>query len=67
MSGAQPARGPAGGYRDPERGAVTAQDVGSSASWRITADDAFSRIAAAPLVPGNSLRLLKDAGENYPA
>lgn len=43
------------------------QGAGSSASWRITAADAFSRIVAAPLVPGNSVRLLKDAAENYPA
>jgi cardiolipin synthase len=43
------------------------QGAEASASWRITADDAFSRITAAPLVPGNSLRLLKDAAENYPA
>ena len=35
--------------------------------WRIWAEDAFSRIAAAPLIPGNSVRLLKDAAENYPA
>jgi len=34
---------------------------------RILADNAFSRAAGAPLVPGNSVRLLKDAGENYPA
>lgn len=40
---------------------------GTSASWRITVDDAFSRIVAAPLVPGNSVRLLRDAAENYPA
>jgi len=42
-------------------------DSGTSASWRITVDDAFSRIVAAPLVPGNSVRLLRDAAENYPA
>ena len=34
---------------------------------RVLADQAFSRAAGAPLVPGNSIRLLKDAGENYPA
>jgi cardiolipin synthase len=34
---------------------------------RILADQAFSRAAGAPLVPGNYVRLLKDAGENYPA
>ena len=34
---------------------------------RILAAQAFSRAAGAPLVHGNSIRLLKDAGENYPA
>jgi cardiolipin synthase len=34
---------------------------------RILADQAFSRIGGAPLVPGNRVRLLKDAAENYPA
>jgi cardiolipin synthase A/B len=36
-------------------------------SERVLADQAFSRAAGAPLVPGNKVRLLKDAGENYPA
>jgi cardiolipin synthase len=30
-------------------------------------DQAFTRAAGAPLVMGNGVRLLKDAGENYPA
>jgi cardiolipin synthase A/B len=30
-------------------------------------DQAFSRAAGALLIPGNSIRLLKDAAENYPA
>jgi cardiolipin synthase A/B len=34
---------------------------------RALADQAFSRAAGAPLIGGNSIRLLKDAGENYPA
>jgi cardiolipin synthase len=34
---------------------------------RLLADQAFSRAAGAPLIPGNSVRLLKDAAENYPA
>src|SRR5581483_10181787 len=34
---------------------------------RILADQAFARAAGAPLVPGNSVRLLRDARENYPA
>ena len=37
------------------------------ASARIVAAQAFSRAAGAPLVHGNSIRLLKDASENYPA
>ncbi|HXU19927.1 MAG TPA: phospholipase D-like domain-containing protein [Verrucomicrobiae bacterium] len=34
---------------------------------RIVADQAFSRAAGAPLIPGNRIRLLRDAAENYPA
>jgi cardiolipin synthase A/B len=34
---------------------------------RALADQAFSRAAGAPLVEGNSVRLLRDARENYPA
>jgi cardiolipin synthase A/B len=34
---------------------------------RLLAEQAFSRTAGAPLVSGNRIRLLKDAGENYPA
>jgi cardiolipin synthase len=34
---------------------------------RILADQALSRAAGAPLVPGNAVRLLRDAAENYPA
>lgn len=34
---------------------------------RILADQAFSRAAGAPLVPGNRVTLLRDARENYPA
>lgn len=30
-------------------------------------DRAFGRAAGAPLIPGNSVRLLRDAAENYPA
>ena len=36
-------------------------------SVRKLANQAFSRAAGAPLVGGNSVRLLKDAKENYPA
>ncbi|HYH44030.1 MAG TPA: phospholipase D-like domain-containing protein [Burkholderiales bacterium] len=34
---------------------------------RLLAEQAFSRAAGAPLVAGNSVRVLKDAGENFPA
>lgn len=34
---------------------------------RLLAEQAFSRAAGAPLINGNSLRLLRDAAENYPA
>ena len=33
---------------------------------RLLADQAFARTAGAPLVEGNSIRLLKDGRENYP-
>jgi len=36
-------------------------------SLRYLAEQAFSRAAGAPLIPGNSIRLLRDATENYPA
>lgn len=38
-----------------------------SQATRILAAQAFSRAAGAPLVHGNSIRLLRDASENYPA
>lgn len=34
---------------------------------RVIADQAFSRTAGAPLIEGNSVGLLKDARQNYPA
>jgi cardiolipin synthase len=40
---------------------------GATSPMRLLAEQMFSRVAGAPLVPGNRLRLLKDAGENYPA
>jgi len=42
-----------------------AREAGSP--LRLLADQAFSRAAGAPLVAGNRVRLLRDAGENYPA
>lgn len=38
-----------------------------SAAVREIAARAFSRAAGAPLVPGNAVRILRDAAENYPA
>lgn len=35
--------------------------------FRQLAEQAFARAAGAPLIPGNSVRILKDAKENYPA
>ena len=46
----------------PER---RASDVAVPA--RVLADQAFSRAAGAPLIEGNSIRLLRDGAENYPA
>jgi cardiolipin synthase A/B len=43
------------------------REFGMSLEVRALADQAFSRAAGAPLVEGNQIRLLKDAGENYPA
>jgi cardiolipin synthase len=36
-------------------------------SARVLADQTFARAAGAPLVPGNTVRILKNAEENYPA
>jgi cardiolipin synthase A/B len=47
------------------RSTVPAQ--GTVVPLRLLADQAFSRTAGAPLVPGNHIRLLRDAAENYPA
>ncbi len=42
-------------------------DFGVSRTLQLLAEQAFSRAAGAPLVGGNFVRLLCDAGENYPA
>jgi cardiolipin synthase len=42
-------------------------DVASRTAVRKLADQAFARAAGALLVGGNSIRLLRDARENYPA
>ena len=36
-------------------------------SARRLADQTFARAAGAPLIPGNTVRILRDAKENYPA
>jgi cardiolipin synthase len=41
--------------------------VSTISAMRLLADQTFSRVAGAPLIGGNNLRLLKDAAENYPA
>jgi len=42
-------------------------DAATASALRALAEQAFSRAAGAPSVPGNAVRLLCDAGENYPA
>ena len=39
----------------------------ASADLRQVAEQMFARAAGAPLVGGNAVRVLRDAGENYPA
>ncbi len=41
--------------------------IAVSFDLRALAEQAFSRAAGVPLVSGNAVRLLRDAGENYPA
>lgn len=43
------------------------QSSAATSPIHLVAAQAFSRAAGAPLVAGNSIRLLKDAEENYPA
>jgi cardiolipin synthase A/B len=42
-------------------------DRNALAPLQVLADQAFSRAAGAPLIPGNKIQLLKDAVANYPA
>ncbi|MFO0584741.1 MAG: phospholipase D-like domain-containing protein [Anaeromyxobacter sp.] len=51
----------------PAHGAVASIARAPGGSLRTLADQAFSRAAGAPLVGGNAVRLLRDAGENFPA
>jgi cardiolipin synthase len=46
---------------------TTLQKRAATTPLRILAEQAFSRAAGAPLVGGNSVRVLKDAEENFPA
>ena len=46
---------------------VRRDDSQTLEAFRGFATRALSRVAEAPLVGGNHVRLLKDAGENYPA
>lgn len=39
----------------------------ASAELRLVAEQMFARAGGAPLVGGNAVRILRDAGENYPA
>lgn len=47
--------------------AAVADAASRVASERSLLEQAFSRAAGGPLVTGNSVRLLRDAAENYPA
>ena len=64
-------RGPGDLGRTPRSGPARAHELGATtgdpAALRRLADQVFSRVAGAPLVHGNSVRLLRDAAENYPA
>ncbi len=42
-------------------------DPAAESMLRLLAEQALSRAGGAPLVPGNAARILKDAGEHYPA
>jgi cardiolipin synthase len=51
----------------PPRPGALSDTARALAAARVVADQAFSRAAGAPLVHGNSVRLLRDGAENYPA
>ena len=53
--------------RPPPRAPVDVATLSVSFDLRALAEQAFSRAAGVPLVSGNAVRLLRDAGENYPA
>lgn len=58
---------PSGSIRQHTDVSVPATRRSVATPLRILAEQAFSRAAGAPLVPGNSVRVLKDADENFPA
>ena len=51
----------------PTRPGTFSDTARALATVRVMADQAFSRAAGAPLVHGNSVTILKDGAENYPA
>lgn len=53
--------------RAPVTGTNIPPKSGTRKGTRFPAEQAFSRTAGVPLVPGNSICLLRDATENYPA
>lgn len=50
-----------------KRGHFLRHSAGAGPDLRLLAEQAFSRAAGASLVHGNSVRILKDGPENYPA
>jgi cardiolipin synthase A/B len=52
---------------DEDRLPIAMPEYDLFSTGRLLAAQAFSRAAGAPLIAGNSIRLLKDATENYPA
>ncbi|PTX98655.1 phospholipase D-like domain-containing protein [Opitutus sp. ER46] len=69
MNETRPSSGPdaAAGPRAGEPGGPALPAVRIDDRMRALAEPAFARSAGAPLIPGNDVRLLRDAGENYPA
>lgn len=58
---------PEGGIRVPDRASSLFPAGADAATLRHLADQVFSRVAGAPLSRGNTVRLLRDAAQNYPA
>ena len=54
-------------YSPVEKTVTPPTERAATAPLRLLAEQAFSRAGGAPLVGGNSVRILKDADENYPA